>query len=92
MFLRLRLPHQAVKPVLPASFRAIVSNGSWGYMEHDRYRPTVDIAHLLADVLSKHGNLLLDVGLKPDGNITPQEQAVLHEIGTRHDYRQALNR
>lgn len=51
-------------------------------MEHDRYRPAVDIVHRLADVISKHGNLLLDVGPKPDGNITPQEQAVLHEIGT----------
>lgn len=39
------------------------------------------IVCLLADVLSKNGNLLLDVGAKPDGSFTPQEQAVLHEIG-----------
>lgn len=58
-----------------------ISNGSWGYVEHDTYRPAVNIVRLLADVVSKNGNLLLDVGPKPDGSITPQEQAVLHDIG-----------
>jgi len=58
-----------------------ISNSSWGYVESDSYRSTTSIIQLLADVVSKNGNLLLDVGPRPDGTIVPQEQAVLLEIG-----------
>jgi Alpha-L-fucosidase len=58
-----------------------ISNGSWGYVEHDTYRSATSIIQLLADVVSKNGNLLLDVGPRPDGTIVPQERAVLLEIG-----------
>jgi alpha-L-fucosidase len=36
---------------------------------------------LLADVVSKNGNLLLNVGPKSDGTIPEQAQSILHEIG-----------
>jgi alpha-L-fucosidase len=58
-----------------------ISNDSWGYVAHDTYRSATSIIHLLADVVSKNGNLLLDVGPRPDGSIVPQERAVLLEIG-----------
>ena len=58
-----------------------ISNGSWGYVANDTYRSSTSIIHLLADVVSKNGNLLLDIGPKPDGSIVPQEQTVLREIG-----------
>lgn len=58
-----------------------ISNGSWGYVEHDTYRSAASIIQLLADVASKNGNLLLDIGPRPDGSIVPQEQVVLREIG-----------
>lgn len=58
-----------------------ISNGSWGYVRGDTYRSASSIVQLLADVVSKNGNLLLDIGPRPDGSIVPQEQAVLREIG-----------
>nr|WP_329743556.1 alpha-L-fucosidase [Dyella sp. A6] len=58
-----------------------ISNSSWGYVKHDTFRSAADIIHLLADVVSKNGNLLLDIGPKPDGTIVPQEKSVLLKIG-----------
>ncbi|HJW07603.1 MAG TPA: alpha-L-fucosidase [Rhodanobacter sp.] len=58
-----------------------ISNSSWGYVEHDTYRSAASIIRLLADVVSKNGNLLLDIGPRPDGSIVPQERAVLLDIG-----------
>jgi alpha-L-fucosidase len=58
-----------------------LSNGSWGYIENDTYKTPEFIIHLLADVVSKNGNLLLNVGPRPDGTIPEPAQQVLHEIG-----------
>lgn len=69
-----------IRPV-PWQTDTTISNSSWGYVAHDTYRSSTSIIQLLADVVSKNGNLLLDVGPKPDGSIVPQEQAVLLEIG-----------
>ncbi len=70
----------AIQPV-PWQTDTTISNSSWGYVEHDTYRSATAIIQLLADVVSKNGNLLLDIGPKPDGSIVPQEQAVLLDIG-----------
>lgn len=58
-----------------------ISRSSWGYVANDSYRGASEIVQLLADVVSKNGNLLLDVGPRPDGTIVEQEQDVLREIG-----------
>ncbi len=70
----------AIQPV-PWQTDTTISNSSWGYVEHDTYRPATAIIQLLAHVVSKNGNLLLDIGPKPDGSIVPQEKAVLLDIG-----------
>jgi len=58
-----------------------ISRDSWGYVKGDSYRSADEIIPVLADTVSKNGNLLLDIGPRPDGSIVPQEQAVLREIG-----------
>lgn len=58
-----------------------ISRSSWGYVEHDSYRDASEIVQLLADVVSKNGNLLLDVGPRPDGTLVAQEREVLQQIG-----------
>lgn len=70
----------AIRPS-PWQTDTTISNSSWGYVAHDTYRSATSIIQLLADVVSKNGNLLLDIGPKPDGSIAPQEQAVLRKIG-----------
>jgi alpha-L-fucosidase len=40
---------------------------SWSYVPDDRYKSTRQLVHMLADVVSKGGNLLLNIGPGPDG-------------------------
>jgi alpha-L-fucosidase len=58
-----------------------ISNASWGYLPNDTYKTPEFIIHLLADVVSKNGNLLLNVTPRADGTIPEKEQEILHEIG-----------
>ncbi len=58
-----------------------ISNDSWGYIENDTYKSPQVIVHLLADVVSKNGNLLLNIGPRADGVIPQGAQDVLCHIG-----------
>ena len=58
-----------------------VSIKSWGYVEHDSYRTATSLLSDLVDVVSKNGNLLLNVGPKSDGTIPEEASAVLLQIG-----------
>lgn len=58
-----------------------ISKLSWGYIEHDQYQPPDFLIHQLIDIVSKNGNLLLNIGPKPDGTIPDQIQNTLREMG-----------
>jgi alpha-L-fucosidase len=58
-----------------------LSNGSWGYIQNDAYKTPKFIIHLLADIVSKNGNLLLNVGPRSDGTIPEEAEQILHEVG-----------
>lgn len=58
-----------------------LSNGSWGYVENDTFKTPEFLVHLLADVVSKNGNLLLNIGPRADGTIPEPAQRTLREIG-----------
>ena len=58
-----------------------ISPDSWGYAEGDTYKSPDEIVQLLADVVSKNGNLLLNIGPKADGTIPEQAQHILLAIG-----------
>src|ERR1017187_9012701 len=42
---------------------------SWAYLESPNYKPATRLIHQLVDIVSKNGNLLLDIGPRPDGTI-----------------------
>jgi alpha-L-fucosidase len=54
---------------------------TWCYVESPRYKPASVIIHQLCDIVSKNGNLLLNVGPKPDGSFAEEAVSVLYEIG-----------
>jgi alpha-L-fucosidase len=58
-----------------------VSNKSWGYIEHDTFKSPVFIVDQLADVVSKNGNLLMNIGPRSDGTIPDEVQQVLLAVG-----------
>ena len=51
-----------------------VSYRSWGYIQEDEFKSVTTLVHDLVDIVSKNGNLLLNIGPRPDGTI-PQEAA-----------------
>ncbi len=58
-----------------------VSNKSWGYIENDTFKSPEFIIHQLVDIVSKNGNLLLNIGPHSDGTIPEGVQQVLREVG-----------
>ncbi len=58
-----------------------ISDISWGYIEHDTYKSPQQIVQLLIDVVSKNGNLLLNVGPRADGTIPEAAQQTLRAVG-----------
>ena len=58
-----------------------ISDKSWGYIEHDTYKSPRELIHLLVDVVSKNGNLMLNIGPRADGTIPDGEREVLLAIG-----------
>ncbi|ESQ82520.1 hypothetical protein AEAC466_16780 [Asticcacaulis sp. AC466] len=58
-----------------------ISDKSWGYIENDTYKSPAQLIHLLADVVSKNGNLLLNVGPHADGRIPDGAKDTLLKMG-----------
>jgi alpha-L-fucosidase len=58
-----------------------VSKSSWGYIKQQEYRTAGALIGDLVDIVSKNGNLLLNIGPRPDGTIPEPEEAILREIG-----------
>lgn len=58
-----------------------VSIGSWGYVRDDKYRTAASLITDLIDVVSKNGNLLLNIGPEADGTIAPEIRQVLLQMG-----------
>jgi alpha-L-fucosidase len=58
-----------------------ISKLSWGYIENDQYQPPDFLIHQLIDIVSKNGNLLLNIGPKPDGTIPEPIVTTLKAMG-----------
>jgi alpha-L-fucosidase len=58
-----------------------ISYGSWGYTEGLEIKPARDIIHVLADITSKNGVLLLNISPKSDGTIPDDQREVLLALG-----------
>ncbi len=54
---------------------------SWGYRKDNVYKSARQVICDLIDIVSKNGNLLINIGPKPDGTITDEETEVLLTMG-----------
>jgi alpha-L-fucosidase len=58
-----------------------ISTGSWCYTEDLVIKPAKDLLHVLIDIVSKNGVLLLNISPRADGTIPENQRDVLLKIG-----------
>ncbi len=58
-----------------------VSFKSWSYIEDDEFKTVDLLVHNLVDIVSKNGNLLLNVGPRADGTIPEEAADLLRGLG-----------
>ena len=64
----------------PLPWQTDTSNGDWFFSEHHPYKTTGEITAMLADIVSKNGNLLLNVVMEPDGSLPAESDQLLKEL------------
>ncbi|WP_340113852.1 alpha-L-fucosidase [Maribellus mangrovi] len=78
-------PEQGLPVTRPASRYwelCMTMNDSWGYQHNDHnYKTPNQIIRILVETINKGGNLLLDIGPKPDGTIPDEQVNILEELG-----------
>ncbi|MTV36258.1 alpha-L-fucosidase [Duganella radicis] len=69
-----------LKGINPLPWQTDTSIGDWFYSDGYKYKSTTEIIHMLADIVSKNGNLLLNVVQYPDGSLPPESRKFLDEM------------
>ena len=58
-----------------------ITEGAWGYQANARVKPLAQLLRLLVGAAGRDGNMLLNVGPRPDGQIDPEQAERVKEIG-----------
>lgn len=58
-----------------------VARNSWSYTPNNHYKTPLELIQDLVDIVSKNGNLLLNIGPKADGSIPEEDRSLLLAIG-----------
>jgi alpha-L-fucosidase len=67
---------------MPIPWETCLTMGdSWSYIPKENFKPARKLIHILADVVSKNGNLLLNIAPSPQGDFHPEAYDRLKEIG-----------
>jgi len=70
-----------VPPKGPWEF-CMTMNDNWGYFPSDtNYKPIAQIVRTFVEVIASGGNLLLNIGPKPDGSIAKEQEERLLALG-----------
>lgn len=78
-----RTPEQQVPDApLPYVWESCLTMGDqWSFKPDDKYKSTHQLIQLLVDIVGKGGNLLLNVGPQPDGQLPAVAVERMQEIG-----------
>jgi alpha-L-fucosidase len=69
-----------MRDINPLPWQTCTSMGDWFYSDGFKYKTTAQVVHMLADIVSKNGNLLLNVVLYADGSLPPDSRQFLAEM------------
>ena len=64
----------------PQPWQTDTSIGDWFYSDGYHYKSTAEVITMLADIVSKNGNLLINVVQYPDGSLPPESRRFLDEM------------
>jgi len=68
--------------IRPYPWQTDTSIGDWYYNRRWKYRGADWVIHTLVDIVSKNGNLLINVVQRPDGSLDPEAEHVLAEMAS----------
>jgi alpha-L-fucosidase len=72
--------------ILPEPWQTDTCIGDWHYrrstFEQHRYKSADSVIKMLVDIVSKNGNLLLNIPLRGDGTIDDDERRILADLAT----------
>ncbi len=64
----------------PYPWQTDTSIGDWYYRTGQKYRTGTEVIQMLVDIVSKNGNLLINVVQTPEGDLEPDVLKILEEI------------
>ncbi len=67
--------------VSPYPWQTDTSIGDWYYRTGQKYKTGTEVIQMLVDIVSKNGNLLINVVQTPEGDLEPDMLSILEEIG-----------
>jgi len=67
--------------ISPFPWQTDTSIGDWYYRTGQKYRTGAEVIQMLVDIVSKNGNLLINVVQTPEGDLEPDVLAILDVIG-----------
>jgi alpha-L-fucosidase len=67
--------------VSPYPWQTDTSIGDWYYRTGQKYKTADEVIQMLVDIVSKNGNLLINVVQTPEGDLEPDMLQILNEIG-----------
>ncbi|MCW3836480.1 alpha-L-fucosidase [Sphingomonas canadensis] len=69
-----------LKGINPLPWQTCTSNADWFYNDNYGYKTADQVVTMLADIVSKNGNMLLNIVQYPEGDLPPQSQLLLSEL------------
>lgn len=67
--------------ISPFPWQTDTSIGDWYYRTGQKYRTGTEVVQMLVDIVSKNGNLLINVVQTPEGDLEPDVITILSDIG-----------
>ena len=65
----------------PFPWQTDTSIGDWYYRTGQKYKSATEVIQMLVDIVSKNGNLLINIVQTPEGDLEPDVIKIVNEIG-----------
>ena len=67
--------------ISPYPWQTDTSIGDWFYRTGQKYKSSAEVTSMLCDIVSKNGNLLINIVQTPEGDLEPDVLAIVDGIG-----------